>query len=244
MRLRVIVNGAQGKMGQMACETLGNHPGFKLVAGLGRTDNLAQTIEKTQAEIVVDLTRADCAYENSLTIIQNNARPIIGTTGLTPDQIKTLQSLCSEKKLGGIIAPNFSISAILMMRFAMEAARYLPEVEIIEAHHQKKLDAPSGTAMKTAELIASARTQAKSILPLKELIPNARGASYQDINIHSIRLPGVLANQQLIFGSTGETLNITHNTIDRSAFMPGLVLACERVSNIDVLYYGLEHLLD
>lgn len=244
MNSRVIVNGAHGKMGQLACETINKHPSLQLVAGLGREDNLQQAIIATKADIVIELTRADCVYENSLTIIKNNAHPIIGATGLFPQQVKTLQQMCLEQKLGGIIVPNFSIAAVLMMRFAATAAHFLPEVEIIEAHHQQKLDAPSGTAMKTAEMIDEARRDKKNQLELKELVPGARGATYHEVNIHSLRLPGILARQQIIFGNTGETLTITHDSIDRSSFMPGVILACERVRQIGTLYYGLEHLLD
>ncbi len=244
MQTRVIVNGAEGKMGILACKAIENHPDFQLVARLGRLDDLQHTIAMTKAQIVIELTRADCVFKNSLTIINSNAHPVIGASGLLPEQIQTLQQLCSEKKLGGIIAPNFSIGAVLMMQFAATAANFLPEVEIVETHHQQKLDAPSGTALKTAEMINTARKQKKNELPLKELVPGARGASYQQVNIHSLRLPGVLACQQVIFGSLGETLTITHNSIDRASFMPGIILASERVQQINTLYYGLEHLLD
>ncbi len=244
MSNNVIVNGASGKMGTHACKAINEHNDFQLVASLGRTDNLLTAIAETKANIVIDLTRADCVYDNCLTIINQGAHPVIGTSGLSFEQITTLQQLCNEKKLGGIIVPNFSISAVLMMRFAADAARLMPEVEIIEAHHPQKLDAPSGTAMKTAELIAAARIMPKAHLDLKELLPGARGGIHGDINIHSIRLPGVLARQQVIFGNLGETLTITHDTIDRSSFMPGLILACKRVQQLDALYYGLEHVLD
>lgn len=244
MPTRIIVNGAQGKMGALACETIKNHPDFELVGELTRQDNLGRAIKEKQAAIVVDLTRADSVYENSLTIIENGAHPVIGTSGLVDEQIQHLQNLCVEQKLGGIIAPNFSIAAVLMMRFAAQAARFLPEVEIIEAHHQQKFDAPSGTAMKTAEMIAKARRQDKKVIPSHELIPGARGGSHQNINIHSLRLPGILARQQVIFGSSGETLTLTHDSIDRASFMPGVILACQRVQQLDSLYYGLEQLLD
>ncbi|WP_019215370.1 4-hydroxy-tetrahydrodipicolinate reductase [Legionella tunisiensis] len=244
MPARVIVNGAQGKMGMLACETIKNHPDFELVAGLGHQDNLRQAIREKQATIVIDLTRADSVYENSLTIIENGAHPVIGTSGLIEEQIQHLQRLCAEQKLGGIIVPNFSIAAVLMMRFAAQAARFLPEVEIIEAHHQQKFDAPSGTAMKTAEMIAKARRQEKRELPSHELIPGARGCSHQNVNIHSLRLPGILARQQVIFGSSGETLTLTHDSIDRASFMPGIILSCQRVQQLDSLYYGLEQLLE
>lgn len=243
MQTRVIVNGAAGKMGSLACTTLENNQHFELVARLTRQDNLSNTIAKTKAEIVVDLTRADCAYENSLTIIQAGARPVIGTSGLLASEIATLSALCQQQQLGGIIAPNFSISAVLMMMFAAKASEYMPEVEIIEAHHQQKLDAPSGTALKTAEMIANARQKPKNKLKLKELVAGARGGSHCDINIHSLRLPGMLAYQEVRFGSLGETLTITHNTIDRECFMPGIVLACTKVIELNHLVYGLEHIL-
>ena len=244
MSSNVIVNGAHGKMGVQACQAIENHPNLKLVASLGRGDDLIESISKNRADIVIDLTSADCVYKNCLTIINQGAHPVIGTSGLLEEQIQTLRDLCEEKNLGGIIVPNFSISALLMMRFAADAARLLPNVEIIEAHHPQKLDAPSGTAIKTAELIAEARRVAKTTLPLRELLPGARGATHHDVNIHSLRLPGILARQQVIFGNMGETLTITHDTIDRASFMPGLILACERVPQLDRLYYGLEHVLD
>ena len=243
MLTRVIVNGSNGKMGSLACDTLKNHSEFKLVAQLNKQDNLAKAIKETDAQIVIDLTRADCVYENSMTIIKQGARPIIGTSGLVNTQIQELTALCEAMQLGGIIVPNFSIGAVLMMIFAAKAAEYLSEVEIIETHHQQKLDAPSGTALKTAEMIASARKNPKNKLPLKELIPGARGGSHHDINIHSLRLPGVLARQEVIFGNLGETLSITHDTIDRRCFMPGVVLACQKVITLNTLVYGLEHLL-
>lgn len=244
MSHRVIVNGAQGKMGRLACETLRNHPSFELVGELGRSDDLQEAIRDTKAHIVVELTCADCVYENSLTIVNAGVRPVIGTSGLLKEQIDTLQALCEEKNIGGIIAPSFSIGAILMMRFAAMAARFFPDVEIIETHHQQKLDAPSGTAMKTAVMIDAARQDKKQPWPLKAVLEGARGATYHDVNIHSLRLPGVVARQDVIFGHIGETLSISHNTIDRASFMPGVILACERVLHIDRLYYGLEHLLE
>lgn len=243
MKTRVIVNGAKGKMGAMACETIQSHHDFQLVAGLGRGDFLEQVIDETNASIVVDLTRADCVYENALLIIKHGAHPVIGTSGLLEEQIQQLSLLCEEKGLGGIIVPNFSIAACLMMKFAAQAASILAEAEIIEMHHQQKLDAPSGTALKTAEMIAEARKEKKNKLLLKELVTGARGAEHHQVNIHSLRLPGVLAHQQVIFGNVGETLTLTHQSIDRSSFMPGVILACQRVSQLNKLYYGLEHLL-
>jgi len=241
--ITVIVNGASGKMGSLACQTIRNHPEFGLVAALGRHDNLAQIIDQTRANVVVDLTRADCVYKNALTIIERGAHPVIGTTGLSDEQIKFLQQQCNTLQLGGIIAPNFSISAILMMHCAAMCARYHSEVEIIEMHHQQKLDSPSGTAIKTADFIASSRAHPKNQLTDKASIAGARGANYRDINIHSMRLPGVLAKQKVIFGGPGETLSIVHECIDRNAFMPGIVLACQGVIQLKALHYGLEVLI-
>ena len=243
MLTRVIVNGANGKMGALACETLSKHSQFELVAQLSRQDNLAQAIADTNAQIVVEMTRADCVFANSLTIINSGARPVIGASGLIEAQIKELTGLCESKHLGGVIAPNFSIGAVLMMMFAAKASEYLSEVEIIETHHQQKLDAPSGTALKTADMIAAARKNAKNKLQLKELVPGARGGMHQDINIHSLRLPGVLARQEVIFGNLGETLSITHDSNDRACFMPGVILACQKAMELNTLVYGLEHLI-
>lgn len=243
MTTRVIINGALGKMGSLACTTLDNHPDFTLVARLTRQDNLAHVIRDTDAKIVVDLTCAESAYENTLAIIQEGAHPVIGTSGLLAPQIEYLTNLCQKQLLGGIIAPNFSIGAVLMMQFAAKAATYFSEAEIIEQHHQQKLDAPSGTAIKTAQLIAHARTQPKNELKLKEVLEGARGALYQDVNIHSLRLPGVLANQEVVFGQMGETLSINHRTLDRQCFMPGIVFSCQKVIELKHLVYGLEHLI-
>ena len=244
MRNRILVNGAYGKMGVLACETLSRHSDVQLVARLGRHDDLAAAISTHEADVVLDLTSAASVFANSRTIINHNACPVIGTSGLSAEEINELQQLCQEKNLGGLIVPNFSIAAVLMMRFAAVAARYFPEVEIIEAHHPQKLDAPSGTAIKTADVIGCARVKEKQALQLKESVSGARGASCHDVPIHSLRLPGILARQDVIFGQEGETLTLTHNSIDRGAFMPGVMLACQRVVHLNTLYYGLEHILD
>lgn len=243
MRTTVIVNGASGKMGIAACQALQTHPDFELVGQLGRHDDLFTTIKTTQAKIVVDLTRADSVYQNTCRIIEAGAHPVIGTSGLLPEQIETLKIHCQEKELGGIIVPNFSLGAVLMMRFAAEAAQYFPEVEIIEAHHPQKQDAPSGTAVKTAALIAKHRKISPAKTNCSELISGARGAVHQDIHIHALRLPGVLAQQQVIFGGSGETLSIVHNSLDRGCFMPGLIFACQEVLKLKELCYGLETLM-
>lgn len=239
---RVIINGALGKMGTLACEILEKQDDFEIVGRLTKQDDLASAIKDTKAHIVIELTRADCVYQNSLIIINQGARPVIGASGLIESQVAELSALCQSETRGGVIAPNFSIGAILMMMFSAKAAEYFSEIEIIEAHHQQKLDAPSGTALKTAEMIAKAKKKSKNSLELKEIIHGVRGGIHHGINIHSIRLPGVLAHQQVIFGSAGETFTLSHNTIDRTCFMPGILLACQKVMALDHLVYGLEHL--
>ena len=239
MKIKIIVNGAFGKMGALACTHIQAHPEFEFVASLGRNDNLAQAIKHTKAQIVVELTRADCVYANSLTIVHNNVHPIIGASGLTDQQIQELTLLCQAQQLGGMVIPNFSIGAALMNKCAQLIAKKLNNVEIIETHHPQKIDAPSSTSIKTAKLIAESR-QGHNI---NTSINAARGAVYYDIPIHSLRLPGTIANQQVIFGSVGETLTIAHDTLDRQAFMPGLIIACQQVQKIKTLEYGLENFL-
>ncbi len=244
MKNRVIVNGAHGKMGSLACATIEKDPQLILVAACDHGDDLAAAIKKHQADIVVDLTSAEVVYQNTRTIIENNVHPIIGSTGLLGDQITELQQLAAAKKLGGIIAPNFSIGAILMMQYAAAAAKYFPYVEILEYHHEKKLDAPSGTAIKTADMIAAAGFKAIEQHGERELLTGARGAKHHDIPIHSIRVSGMMAHQAVIFGGSGETLTIRHDSINRECFMPGILLACKSVGQLDGLVYGLEHILE
>ena len=243
MITRVMVNGAQGKMGALTVRTFeNNNQQFELVGKVDHHNSLAEAIKKNHPDIVVDFTTAAVAFENANIIIDSGTRAVIGTTGFTPEQIEQLKQNCAKQKLGAIIAPNFSISAILLMRLAKECAQYISHVEIIEAHHENKADAPSGTAIKTAELINEIRAKTN---PIKshELIAGARGADKDGIPIHSIRLPGFLGQQEIIFGSPGETLHLKHNTIDRNAFMPGVLLACEKVMHLNSLVYGLEDLL-
>jgi 4-hydroxy-tetrahydrodipicolinate reductase len=243
MTIRVLVNGAQGKMGQAAVNALSENTDFTLAGATGRNDHLHAAICDAKADVVVDLTNAESVLKNAEIIIAAGARPVIGTSGLLKTQVEKLEQRCKELGLGGIIAPNFSIGAVLMMKFAGEFAAYFPHVEIIEMHHDGKLDSPSGTAIRTAEIIANTRHLSPEVKNIKETIPGARGASYKNIPIHAIRLPGLLAHQQIIFGDKGETLTIKHDTIDRQCFMPGVILACKKVMELNTLVYGLEHIL-
>lgn len=242
--ISVIVNGAKGKMGAEAVIAINNDPALKLVAALGRGDNLAEAIKTTGADCVVDLTVPTAVYQNTKIIMENNAHPIIGTTGLTPEQIAELQEIAAAKKLGGLIAPNFSIGAVLMMQFAKQAAVFFPDVEIIELHHEKKKDAPSGTSIKTAEMIAENIDESrKQVIDCHELLTGALGAKHKNIPIHSVRLPGFVAHQQVMFGGNNETLTIRHDSIHRKSFMPGIVLACKKVPALTQLVYGMDHVL-
>jgi 4-hydroxy-tetrahydrodipicolinate reductase len=244
MAIRVIVNGANGKMGQASVNAIKQDPALILVGQLGRNDSLSDEIKNTKAQVVVDFTNAENVLQNTLTIIDAGAHPVIGSSGLLQDQVNMLRDRCEKSKLGGIIAPNFSLGAVLMMKHAQEMAKYFPNVEIIEMHHAGKLDSPSGTAVRTAEMLSAARRNPPATLPNRETLPGARGANYQNIPIHAIRLPGFLAHQQIIFGSSGETLTIRHDTIDRQCFMPGVILACKKVIELKKMIFGLENLLD
>lgn len=241
---KIIVNGAFGKMGSLTALTLKGSAEFELIASLGSKDSLPYALEKYKPDIVIEFTNSDSVYKNSKVIVESGARAIIGASGLSLEQIDFLKAQCEEKKLGSIIAPNFSLAALVMMKAAQFAAKYFPEVEIIETHHQQKLDSPSATALKTAEIIAKNSTKEKGLLPGKEKYPGARGATYQNIPIHSLRLPGFIASQKVIFGSLGEHLTIAQDSIDRQCFMPGVLMACQKVMQLESLVYGLEHLLD
>ena len=241
--IRVLVNGAKGRMGQEAVKAISAENGLVLVAQTDLGDSLKDIIASSQAQVVVDFTTALTVFENTKLILDAGARPVIGTSGLLSEQVKEIQALGAQRKLGGLIAPNFAIGAVLMMKFAQEATKYFPQAEIIELHHDKKVDAPSGTAIKTAAMIAEARTQAPPKLVEKELLPGARGAKAQEVPIHSVRLPGLMAHQEVIFGGLGQTLTIRHDSIDRSSFMPGVCLACKKVVDLREIVYGLEHLL-
>ncbi|OVE80144.1 4-hydroxy-tetrahydrodipicolinate reductase [bacterium J17] len=243
MSVRVLINGAKGRMGTEAVAAVSEDPALELVGQADLGDDLPKFIADSGAQVVVDLTVASTAFENVSTIIEAGVSPVVGTSGLVADQVAQLQSKCSEKKLGGIIAPNFAIGAVLLMMFAKQAAKHMPDVEIIELHHDKKEDSPSGTAIKTAELIAESRSAASSRVVGKETVPGARGAEHYGVGIHSVRLPGLVAHQEVVFGGVGQTLSIRHDSLNRQSFMPGICLACREVTKLNELVYGLEHIL-
>ncbi|MDP1574781.1 MAG: 4-hydroxy-tetrahydrodipicolinate reductase [Coxiellaceae bacterium] len=240
MTIKIIINGANGKMGKTAVDAIAHEKALTLVAITSRNDDLSSAIKKHHADVVIDFTTPEAVFENTKTIINAGASAVIGTTGLTLDQIETLKTLCFEKKRGAIIAPNFSIGAILTMKFAREAAAYFPDVEIIEYHHPKKLDAPSGTAKKTAELIAETKKTKNSCVDMQN---ESRGFLHHSVPIHAVRLSGLFAEEEVIFGGHGETVTLSHRASDRGAMMPGLFLCCRKVMTLDHLIYGMENFI-
>lgn len=243
MPITILVNGASGKMGSETVRTLEENADFTLVGKAHRDNDLEQMINDTQPEVVIDFTTPEVVFSNAKIIINAGKHPVIGTTGLSDGQIQELISLCHQKKLGGIIAPNFAIGVILMMKFASEAIQYFPHTEIIELHHDTKKDTPSGTAIKTAKMMAKNRKEIPLKKTMKETLLHSQGAECEGIPIHSVRLPGLIAHEAIMFGGQGELLTIKHDTMDRKCFMAGVLLACKKVMKLNELVYGLEHLL-
>ena len=260
----VLVNGACGRMGRAVLKGVAEAENLKLVgavdvvggadagelAGSGANGikvetDLKAALTRLQPEVMVDFTRPDVVYDNVMTALQAKVSPVVGTTGLSDAQKADIKKLAEEKDTPAFIAPNFAIGAVLMMVMAKQAAKYMPDVEIIELHHDKKLDAPSGTAVQTAAMIAEVRAAHKQGHPEeKEKLEGARGADYEGMHIHSVRLPGYVAHQEVIFGGLGQTLTIRHDSLNRESFMPGVVLAAEKVRGLKGLTVGLDKLLE
>jgi len=263
--IRVAVAGAGGRMGREVVKTVLQEGDFELAAAVspsskGRDagelvgfpacgvvvgDDLAEALEHAEADVLVDFTTPQLAVRHARIAIERGVRPVMGTTGFTPDDVRELDELCRARGIGGLIAPNFSVGAILMMKFAREAAKYFPHLEIIEYHGDQKLDAPSGTAMKTAELIAETRPELRQGNPNEhETLEGARGGYYQGFRIHSVRLPGVFAQQEVVFGAFGQTLRIRHDSFDRAGYMSGVSEAVRKIMDRTGMIYGFEHLMD
>ncbi|HEL2662285.1 TPA: 4-hydroxy-tetrahydrodipicolinate reductase [Streptococcus suis] len=255
MTIKVIIAGFKGKMGSTAVEMVKGDVALSLAALVDpfatetEVDGVPvfktkEEVASLEADVWVDFTTPKFAYENTRFALENGFAPVVGTTGFTPEEIEELTALSAEKGFGGLIAPNFAIGAILLMQFAAQAAKYFPNLEIIELHHDKKKDAPSGTAVKTAELISQVRqSQTQGAADEEELIAGARGAEFDGFRIHSVRLPGLVAHQEVIFGAQGEGLTIRHDSYDRISFMGGVNLGIKEVVKRSQLVYGLEHLL-
>jgi 4-hydroxy-tetrahydrodipicolinate reductase len=206
--------------------------------------NLPRVLQETAPDVMVDFTVPETVVDNIKLAVENKVNVVVGTTGISPEEIKTFDGLAQAAGVGVVIAPNFAIGAILMMKFAAQAARYLPHVEIIELHHDRKLDAPSGTAVKTAELIMESREAFRQGHPDEyEKYPGARGGEFGGMRLHSVRLPGLVAHQEVLFGGLGQVLTIRHDSITRESFMPGVILAVRKVVGMKGVTYGLEKLI-
>ena len=255
MSIKVIIAGFKGKMGQAAYKMVTEDNTLEVVGLLDPLTsqkevagvpvfNQKEDLIGLEADVWVDFTTPKVAYEHTRFALEHGFAPVVGTTGFTSDEIEELIELSRKRELGGLIAPNFAVGAVLLMQFAAQAAKYFPNVEIIELHHDQKKDAPSGTAIKTAELISKVRPQKpQGAMDEKEVLPGARGAGLDGMRIHSVRLPGLVAHQEVIFGGQGEGLTLRHDSYDRQSFMTGVNLGIKEVVNKKELVYGLEYLL-
>jgi len=264
--IRVLITGAAGKMGQAVMKGVFEDPDCSLVGavdvsmvgtdvgqllgqesiGIKIQANLSRAIEEAQPDVMVDFTNAQVAKDNILTALKFQVYPVVGTTGLGNKDIEEIHTFCENSNMGAFFAPNFAIGAVLMMQCAKMVAKFMPNVEIIELHHDKKLDAPSGTALRTADLIALERNERieEKEHNLIEKVEGSRGGNYKGINIHSIRLPGFIAHQEVIFGGLGQTLSIRHDSISRESFIPGVLLAIKEAPKRKGVIIGLENLMD
>ena len=241
--IRVGVLGSNGRMGATVCQAIAASSDFELVAELDIANDLAELISK-KVQVVVDFTTPDAVMANLEFLAKNNIHAVVGTTGFDAARLGKVEELFEQSEANVIIAPNFGLAAVLMMQFAHLAAPYFESAEIIELHHPRKADAPSGTAKRTAELIAKART---GLPPMPDastdVVAGARGADISGIPVHSVRLQGLVAHQEVLFGGPGESLSIRHDSYDRESFMPGVLLAIRKVSEIPGLTFGLEELI-
>jgi 4-hydroxy-tetrahydrodipicolinate reductase len=243
--IRVAVAGYRGKVGSVLAAAFQAEPGLEYVGGVEVGDDLASFLHEKRPRALVDFTAPSAALHTALAAIASGASPVIGTTGLPADAVDKLETACKEKGLGGIIAPNFAVGAVMMMHLADIAAPHFDAAEVIEMHHATKLDAPSGTALSTAKRIAARRKDKPFSYKKaeKETLPGTRGGEEGNVAVHSVRLPGFVADQEVIFGLPGQTLSIIHRTTSREAYIPGVLLAIRRVTAGPTFYRGLDELL-
>jgi 4-hydroxy-tetrahydrodipicolinate reductase len=241
--INVAVLGARGRMGSEVVKAVEAAEGLALVAALDMGDSLEQ-LKGSAAHVVVDFTTPDSVMANLEFLIDNGINVVVGTTGFDDSKLETVKGwLAANPSVGVLIAPNFAIGAVLMMEFAAKAARYFESAEVIELHHPAKVDAPSGTAARTAELMSAARKDAGlGAMPdaTTSAIDGARGALVAGIPVHSVRARGLVAHQEVLFGGLGETLTIRHDSIDRAGFMPGVILGVRKIVNTPGLTHGLD----
>ena len=248
--IKVAVCGAMGKMGKEVCQAVLDCPDTELVAKIDiASDEMYHHIEDANRvvdiDVLVDFTQPKSIFENAKYCLNNRIKIVIGTTGLKDEEIEFLKKLSQEKNTGCLIAPNFSTGAVLMMMFARQAAKYFDNAEIIELHHNQKKDAPSGTAIKTAAMMAEVKDDfTKNNCPETETIEGARGGnSYSNIHIHSVRMPGYIASQEVLFGSSGQIMTIRHDSMDRKCYMQGVLLAVKHVAEKNDFVYGLDNIM-
>lgn len=250
--IRILVHGGYGKMGTLASEGIRETEDLELAGRIARGERLERRLEETQPDVFLDFTAPEVVLEAVQMAIDRGISPVIGTSGLTPTDIAHLSEACRSRRLGAIVAPNFSLGAMLLMKFSRIASRFLGAVEILELHHDKKRDAPSFTALRTAAQLhgrpeepihrADSPTSTGTASKGNPSCSSARGHRELGTPIHSVRLPGLLAHQEVLFGRPGETLSLRHDTLDRSAFLPGILLALRKVRDLDHLLLGLENL--
>ncbi len=257
--ISVLVSGAAGRMGSEVVRAVLAEDDLELVCAVdpGRAGepvgegtaltyqaDLATAVDLTSPQVMVDFTHPSVVASNIAIALGKGVSCVVGTTGLAPDELEGLAAGATDGTCL-FVAPNFAIGAVLMMRFAAEAARFMPHVEIIELHHDRKADAPSGTALRTAALVADTRSRVPATPGREtEIAEGARGALFDQVTIHSVRLPGLVAHQEVLFGGQGQTLSIRHDSIDRTSFMPGVVLAIRRVIHETGLVIGLERFME
>ena len=243
--IKVAVLGAKGRMGSEVVKAVQAAHDLELVAALDLGDSL-EVLVASEVEVVVDFTTPDSVMSNLEFLAKNNIHAVVGTTGFDEARIIVLKEMLKASTSGVLIAPNFAIGAVLMMEFATKAAQYFESAEIIELHHPNKVDAPSGTAARTAELMSKARKEAGlTSMPdaTTTSLDGARGATVGDVPVHSVRLRGLVAHQEVILGGLGETLTIRHDSLDRAGFMPGVLLGIRKVSSHPGLTFGLENFM-
>ncbi len=240
--MRVGVLGARGRMGTTVCGAVESDADLVLAARLGRGDPLDALIDGS-VEVAVDFTSGGVAAHNGHWCLANGIHVVVGATGVPAADLEALRERAAESGRNVFVAPNFALGAVLMMVLAARAAPFFDTAEIVERHHERKADAPSGTALRTAELMNARRERAWALAPAGDEA-GARGADVAGIRIHSLRVPGSVAHQDVVLGSAGETLTIRHDSIDRASFMPGVILAIKKVPSLGALTVGLEHLLE
>ena len=254
--IRIALAGAGGRMGREALRALTPEHGFEIVLATARRDagrdarefggeplTLSPAMDDTPFDVLVDLSHHSVAAKHAEAAMGRGAAVVIGCTGLTPESMDRIGAASAASGRAALIVPNFSVGAVLMMRFAQMAAAWLPDVEILELHHERKEDAPSGTAMLTARLIAEARGRPMPLPAPFLKAEGARGAAVEGVPVHSVRLPGYLAHQAVMFGGPGESLTIRHDSMDRASFMPGVRLAARRVGELEGVVVGLDKVL-